>query len=576
MFKKLLYFFVNAVLFALWTKPYYCFKKRSASIEKVQRSILLRIVRRNSKTFFGKRHSFNEINNVDAFRMRIPLFTYDTYSAYVDLIREGKQNVLTREPVLALIPSSGSTAPSKYIPFTKGLKQEFLNGISPWMFDLFVNTRKLMFGSTYWSITPVGKNNTKNGRLKIGFDEDGEYLGKVERFFMSKLLSVPKEVSQIKNMEVFRYITLLFLLKDKNLSYVSVWNPTFLMLLLKSTVGWSELLVSDIRDGAITIPVNMDLNLKQTILEKLNRDRKRADELSAVFARWGRRPTVLLEGISLYEAIWPNLTLISCWADGNATRDAHELKTFFPNVKVQPKGLLATEGIVSFPLVGEDGAIVSINSHFFEFIEIEKADTAEEPFQQTKLVHQLQMGKLYSVVITTSGGLYRYRLQDIIKVVGFKNECPLIHFVSKENNISDLFGEKLNEYHVSRVLNEALKNHSLSPSFWMIAPEKGLPDGDYFYTVFLQLSHQSNRVGNLLKSLSEQIEEKLQDNYHYRYCRNLGQLSKLRLFVINSDCNAQETYLRACQSSGQRLGAIKIATLSSKMGWAKTFGGNFV
>ena len=65
--------------------------------------------------------------------------------------------------------------------------------------------------------------------------------------------------------------------------------------------------------------------------------------------------------------------------------------------------------------------------------------------------------------MTTGGGLYRYRVLDIIEVVGFEQQCPLIRFISKESKIADLAGEKLNEDHVSKVLNDAFNQYSLAP-----------------------------------------------------------------------------------------------------------------
>jgi len=33
-------------------------------------------------------------------------------------------------------------------------------------------------------------------------------------------------------------------------------------------------------------------------------------------------------------------------------------------------------------------------------------------------VHELERGRLYSVILTTGGGLYRYALGDVVTVVG--------------------------------------------------------------------------------------------------------------------------------------------------------------
>ena len=51
------------------------------------------------------------------------------------------------------------------------------------------------------------------------------------------------------------------------------------------------------------------------------------------------------------QLIWPGLALISCWTDAAAGQFLPQLRELFPAIEIQPKGLLATEAFVSFPLV---------------------------------------------------------------------------------------------------------------------------------------------------------------------------------------------------------------------------------
>ncbi len=141
--------------------------------------------------------------------------------------------------------------------------------------------------------------------------------------------------------------------------------------------------------------------------------------------------------------LWPRLTLISCWTDAAAARGAVELQSMFPNVEIQSKGLLATEGCVTFPLVGRPAPVLAVGSHFFEFQEEGRENEDADPFAGCRLAHELDRGGRYSVVLTTGGGLYRYRLNDSVEVVGFEHECPLLRFLGKTDRVSDLVGEKL-------------------------------------------------------------------------------------------------------------------------------------
>lgn len=557
-------------------KRSYYFHIATSNVENAQKKVLLQILKKNSDTAFGKEHKFTSITKVVDFQSRVEVNPYDFYKGYIDSIAQGEKAILTSEPIVLLEPSSGSTSSSKYIPYTLSLYGEFKNGLSPWIYDLFTKRNHLLSGSAYWSISPITKINKINSKITIGFGDDASYFGRIEQGLLNTIFAVPSIVSEIEDVETFRYVTLRFLLCDKHLAFISIWNPSFLTLLLEPLEKWSLQLIRDIENGTLTPPGAINSDLRQKFLKKCHRDKQRAKELQDIIVHWDVKKSAFVDDKNIYEKIWPDLTLISCWADSHAAPQIKELKALFPNIEIQPKGLLATEGIVSFPLIGEKGATLSIRSHFFEFIEIKNEFKDSSNALKTKLAHQLEKEKLYSVVVTTGGGLYRYKLQDIIKVVGFKNQCPLIQFISKESNISDLVGEKLNEFHVSTILNDIFIKYSLKPSFFLLAPEKSIKKGTYFYALFIELQENSIVDDSLLSLLAEDLEKRLEENYHYAHSINLGQLLSAKLFVIKNNSQAAYIYVNTCRKAGQKIGSIKPSVLSSRVGWSELFEGRFI
>ncbi len=478
------------------------FYRAIGDVQGTQVRKLLTIVRNNEATLFGRRFNFESVRGINEFRSSVPITTYEDYEDYVTQIVDGKENVLTRDKVLMLEPTSGSTSPSKFIPYTNSLKREFQQGIFPWLYDLLTNRPNVARGSFYWSITPVThKQEITSGGIPIGFGDDGTYFTEQQQRLIAQLSAVPFDIAKIQDIDDFRKQTLSYLVGNKELSFISVWNPTFLSLLLR--------------------PID-----------------KPAD-------------------------LWPNLSLISAWGDGNASFYVDELRRLFPNTEIQGKGLIATEGFVSFPLVDHVGSALSVNSHFFEFRGLDDKNNV-------RLAHELEREKEYEVVLTTGGGFYRYNLEDIVRVIGFKDQCPLIIFVGRNNNISDLFGEKLNEYHVSRAVKESIGN-SLNPSFFMVAPEK--IGNAHSYVLFIESDEQFDT-----NSVVESLDSKLQDNYHYKYCRKLGQLERPKIFLIdkNYEKSASDVYLEENQARGKKIGNVKPATLSSQFGWSRKFKGRYI
>lgn len=60
-------------------------------------------------------------------------------------------------------------------------------------------------------------------------------------------MAVPSHVRFLSDMEAFRYATLLFLIRVRCLKLVSVWNPTFLSLLVERLPEWSGQLARDLK-----------------------------------------------------------------------------------------------------------------------------------------------------------------------------------------------------------------------------------------------------------------------------------------------------------------------------------------
>jgi hypothetical protein len=217
-------------------------------------------------------------------------------------------------------------------------------------------------------------------------------------------------------------------------------------------------------------------------------------------------------------------------------------------VALQPKGLLATEAFVSLPWAGHPGAVLATTAHFFEFL----TDSGEP-----RLAHQLERGGTYEVVVTTGGGFYRYRLHDLVEVVGFAGQAPCLRFVGKTDQVSDWFGEKLNERFVAGVLERLFDRHRLRPRFAMVAPEP--VEGALRYVLYLETA-QAGSVP------SEDLDRALCENFHYAYCRRLGQLAPPRVAPVT---DGAERYLRACRRQGQKLGNVKPAALHKATHWGE-------
>ena len=530
------------------------FRQASRSVARTQADTLQEIVARNKHSRFGAEHGFSCVQNPEAFQRHVPLTTYDTIAVSIEQIAAGRPNVLTADPVRLLEPTSGSTGGEKLIPYTRLLRKQFQRGIAVWIADLMRRRPAVRRGRAYWSISPsLGGPRSTSGGIPIGFEDDTAYLGWAARRAQCRLLAVPSSVSRLTDMENFRYCTLLFLLGAADLALISVWNPTFLTALLRPLESWMAGILQDLRHGTLTLPNPHASDTPTDLLRHLKRDIRRADELERIFGATQAYAERLRQ-------TWPKLALISCWTDAAAARYVSTVRDLLPEVEIQPKGLLATEGIVSIPLLDRVGAALAIRSHFFEFEDVDMPWDHNAAAVRLRLAHELQEGQCYRVVVTTGGGLYRYRLGDLVEVVGFENECPLLRFLGRPDQVSDLVGEKLAEPHVRKVLDNAFAAANLTAQFAMLVPvDARIPH----YRLLVQ--HCNRPTGTaLLASLAASVQVGLEQNPYYRHAVCLGQLAPVDVRVLDeASPPAWSQYEQSCVARGQKPGDVKPTVLGS-------------
>lgn len=323
-------------------------------------------------------------------------------------------------------------------------------------------------------------------------------------------LVVPAGATACLEMETFRRATLRSLLLAPELRLLSVWHPSFLTLLLETLVRDWDMVLDDVARS----------------------DRRRAADLRQHSPDDVRR-------------LWPHLTLVSCWGDGPAARHADLLTDRLAGIEIQRKGLIATEGVVSIPF--DNRHPIAVRSHFFEFL---------EPDGRARLAHEIEPGVDYSVVLTTGGGLYRYRLGDRVRVDGRVEATPSITFVGRDDRVSDFYGEKLSDGFVATVI-EAVFAGGRRPDFAMLAPDEAA--GRMSYTLFV------DREASSRPHLRTLLERELRRNPHYAYCVDLGQLAPASVAAVGP--HASRAYVDTCVARGQQLGNVKPVSLHTSSGW---------
>ena len=523
------------------------YERASLNVCAAQAEWLLRMVREERDTWFGRAHGFTSIRSVREFQNAVPLSNYDDYRSAIEWIGDGKSNVLTRERVRFLECTGGSTSGEKLIPYTNALRANFQRAIRVWIWDLFSRRPGARAGRAYWSITPlVQPNRRTNGGIPIGFDHDASYLSRVEQCLVARTMAIPPGIAECSSVMAAQYATLVFLLRASDLSLISVWSPTFLTELLKLLWERRWALCDDLAAGRMSVELSIE---RRSLFQRQYRP---LPERAAFLRRTFENAESISQCVS---AIWPALALVSCWADGPSFAYANSLRSYLPGIEIQPKGLLATEAFVTFPLLTEPASALAIRSHFYEFQPVDSVADESHPL----LAHELELGRRYSVVVTNGGGLYRYRLFDEVEVAGFRAQVPLLRFLGKTDDVSDLVGEKLHAAQIQTVLQAAIRDLSLTPTFMLLRAERS-PRAHYRLRI-AEASLAANPT--TLVQLQSLVEQGLNSNPAYRYARELGQLGPIEIELLDQVHAEQDVAGQIADSvrAGRRLGVIKPGVL---------------
>lgn len=473
-----------------------------AAQERLLRGILNALV----GSQFAKDHSLDPGMTLAEFRAAIPIRNYEGYLPWITDLIAGNGNSLSAHPPLALELTGGSSGGRKPVPMNGVLLNGFRSGLVAWLGDLAETWPSICNGKTYFALSPALRVSPEPiGSWPLGLDSDLSYLGDdIAPHLAPSLLFIP-EIAKLSTPNEWQTATLAMMLGTKDLSFISLWSPSFLTALLRALENNPEAILKVICDGGFGLAPNGG----------------RARELGA------------LSALSP-EQIWPNLALVSVWSDASAAPYFNDLVQRTPHAAFQGKGLLATEGIFTIPFRAFADPVPAILSSLLEF-----CDSSGD----CHFMWDLKVGETYDLIVTPIGGFVRYAIGDMVTCTGWAMpDVPMLRFVGRSGVNSDLVGEKLSEAFVLECLKAAGINGVL------VANENVIPH----YVLVSQ--------SEISEHLTAKFEQELCCNPQYAYARTLGQLGPLRQHV---DPDFISKLIERRLAGGHRLSDIKPPVLLS-------------
>jgi hypothetical protein len=421
-----------------------------------QHATLLAKLRRNAASDFGRAHGFGAIRSFTEFRRRVPVSSYEHYRGYVERVKRGETTAMfapgTR--VLMFAMTSGTTGGTKFIPVTRDSLREYRRSWLTWGAQAYGDHMDQIHKK---SLTLVSNWQHTFTQSKVPC---GSISGLTAEMAPSLWRAIPNGVGMIEDAAARHYTTLRIAMADRSVGMIMTANPSTLVELARRANDQRDALIRDIADGTLASDIAVPRKLRERLARTIGRrDPSRARELECIAARHGS--LVLRE-------VWPQLSLLGVWTGGSVGIYLPKLEEFYGPTAVRDLGLTASEGRMSIPLTdGTNAGVLDYRGNFYEFIPEEEID-AQEPV--TLEAHELEVGRSYFILLTTSGGLYRYDIHDVIRCVGYMGEAPIIEFLNKGAHIANFSGEKLSEHQVVSAVTRGRDQLGLPIEPFTVAP----------------------------------------------------------------------------------------------------------
>ena len=321
-----------------------------------QREVLQELVTAAQYTEFGKKYGFHKLFTLKEFKQKVPVQEYNDVKPYIERMMQGEENILWSTPVYWFAKSSGTSADkSKFIPISDESLQQ----------NHFKASKDVI--SNYYKYFPSSNLLTGKGLVVGGSHQISKVNDEIQFGDLSAILM-------------------------QNSPFWGQWirTPELSVALLDEWENKIEQLAQITANENVTslagVPTWTLLLLKR-ILE--------------------------IKGKTTIKEVWPNLEL---YINGGVSfvpyKDQFD-KIIGGNINYL-EIYNASEGFIAGQQSPNDDGMLLFTEHgiFYEFMPVEEYSKANP---QTVGLKDVVVNKNYALVISTTGGLWRYIIGDTIK-----------------------------------------------------------------------------------------------------------------------------------------------------------------
>jgi hypothetical protein len=478
-------------------------KKRISQIElfmkyphEVQAEQFKKLIQTAQHTEWGKKYHYSSITSVKDFAERVPVSAYEDIFPYIDRMMKGEENILWPSEIKWFAKSSGTTnARSKFIPVsTEALEECHFKGGKDLM-AIYVNNNPETKVFT-------GKGLGIGGSYQVSSGNNEFYYGDISAVVM-KNLPIWAQFIRTPSLEI---------------ALMSEWEEK----IEKMAQAASQENVTSM----LGVPT-WTIVLMQRVLSITGK--------SNILDVWPNLEVFVHGAVAFtpYRDLFKNLI---------PTSTMHYLEIY--NASEGFFGIQDQSGIADMLLMLDYGV-------FYEFIPLEDID---KEFPRTLTLAEVELDKNYAMIISTNGGLWRYKIGDTIK---FTSLAPYrIRISGRTKHFINAFGEEVMienaETAIARACQEtgAIINNFTAAPIYMESAGKG---GHEWIIEFVK---EPSVLSQFVQKLDDSLRE-INSDYDAKRYKDMA----LQLPVVHSV--PEGTFYNWMKKRGKVGGQHKVPRLSN-------------
>ena len=461
-----------------------------------QREVLQDLVTASQYTEFGRKYNFSKLFTLKEFKKNVPIHEYDDIRPYILRMMDGEENILWNTPVTWFAKSSGTTSDkSKFIP----ISEESL-------YDNHFKASKDLLSNYYKNFPSsdllTGKGLVIGGSHQISKVNDDIQYGDLSAVLMQNSpfwgqwirtpeLSVALLDEWENKIEKLAQIT-----AEENVTSLA-GVPTWTLLLLKRI---------------------LEIKGKQTIKE-----------------------------------VWPHLEL---YINGGVSFVPY--KDQFEKIMGGKINYLeiynASEGFVAAQVSPGDDGMLLFTEHgiFYEFMPTEEYGN-KNPL--TVGLKDVIVGKNYALVMSTTGGLWRYLIGDTVQ---FTSLNPYhIKITGRLKHYMNAFGEEVIVDNSDKAVAHAAQKTNAIVNDYTAAPVYFTENSNGAHEWLIEFEKEPDDFNNFIFELDNELKN-INSDYEAKRHKNIA----LRLPIVHNLPSG--TFTNWLRSKGKLGGQHKVPRLSNE------------